>query len=563
MAKSALRRIIGNPLETEAQRMAQAIPTPVNRNFVRRYMMPENFPAISNPDGTVSTHRMASAEVDGRNIAYPTIIQDPATGKLTQLDDDQAFDYALRNNEYLTFPDQQSAQAFSEGGYKSNGMNPPRNMQQERMDARRARIGMEPYVRQAQTKTAGQAMADMLGGLAVPTGFIPGIGDATGLAADAAMYAAYPEERTMLNAGMSLAGLVPFVPGAAVVRAAEGALDMSQAARMQRANEFGGEANWYRGSAIDEGDELSKKFLGENTNAPSARRGFFFASNPETASSPSYATMSGDVISDYVQARFKQLTGRKNPPEDSMQALKYLAEEATKPIVDEKFKKGFDALYNTDYQLKNELEESLIGYIKKLAESDDEYYLNKYSKYINEVMSHRDDGAGEISDELKRMVFENIPEIERVTTAISERDNIYDALKASSRLDPKWARSSEGAPDSIFDNAELGANVGQYKLNMQNPYIHDMGGSGYRETSYDEILANALSGGHDSAIIKNTYDGGKQLTDIGVIFEPNQARSIYADFNPAKRSSANLSAGIVGGAVGLSALRNINQQEEK
>jgi hypothetical protein len=526
-------------------------------------MMPENFPAISNPDGTVSTHRMASAEVDGRNIAYPTIIQDPATGKLTQLDDDQAFDYALRNNEYLTFPDQQSAQAFSEGGYKSNGMNPPRNMQQERMDARRARIGMEPYVRQAQTKTAGQAMADMLGGLAVPTGFIPGIGDATGLAADAAMYAAYPEERTMLNAGMSLAGLVPFVPGAAVVRAAEGALDMSQAARMQRANEFGGEANWYRGSAIDEGDELSKKFLGENTNAPSARRGFFFASNPETASSPSYATMSGDVISDYVQSRFKQLTGRKNPPEDENQAWRYLAEEATKPIVDQKFKKGFDALYNTDYQLKNEAEEILIGYIKKLAESDDEYYLNQYSNYINEVMRHRDDGAGEISDELKRMVFENIPEIERVTAAISERDNIYDALKASSRLDPAPMRGGEDARDSIFDNADLGANVGQYKLNMQNPYIHDMGGSGYRETSYDEILANALSGGHDSAIIKNTYDGGKQLTDIGVIFEPNQARSIYADFNPAKRSSANLSAGIVGGAVGLSALRNINQQEEK
>jgi hypothetical protein len=409
-------------------------------------------------------------------------------------------------------------------------------------------------------------MADMLGGLAVPTGFIPGIGDATGLAADAAMYAAYPEERTMLNAGMSLAGLLPFVPGAGGVRAAEGALDMSQAARMQRANEFGGEANWYRGSAIDEGDELSKKFLGENTNAPSARRGFFFASNPETASSPSYATMSGDVISDYVQARFKQLTGRNNTPEDKNEAWKYLAEKATKPIVDQKFKKGFDALYNTDYQLKNESEEILIGYIKKLAESDDEYYLNQYSNYINEVMNYKDDSGmnlGQVSDELKRMVFENIPEIERVTAAISERDNIYDALKASSRLGPKWARGGEDARDSIFDNADLGANVGQYKLNMQNPYIHDMGGSGYRETSYDEILANALSGGHDSAIIKNTYDGGKQLTDIGVIFEPNQARSIYADFNPAKRSSANLSAGIVGGAVGLSALRNINQQEEK
>lgn len=420
---------------------------------------------------------------------------------------------------------------------------------------------------QAPQKPVGQQMSDVLGGMALATAPIPVIGDVAGAVSDAAMYAAYPEERTMLNAGMSLAGLLPFVPGAAGVRTAEkaaDALDMSQAARMQRANEFGGEANWYRGSAIDEGDELSKKFLGENTNAPSARRGFFFASNPETASSPSYATMSGDVINDYVQSRFKQLTGRNNTPEDGMQAWRYLAEEATKPIVDQKFKKGFDALYNTDYQLKNDLEETLIGHIKKLVETDDESQLNKYSEYINEVMRYKDDaGMGQVSDELKKMVFENIPEIKRFTDARSERDYISGALKASSRLDPAWMRGGEDALDSIFDNANLGANVSQYKLNMQNPYIHDMGGSGYRDTSYDEILANALSGGHDSAIIKNTYDGGKQLTDIGVIFEPNQARSIYADFNPAKRNSSNLGAGIMGGAVGLSALRNISQQEEK
>jgi hypothetical protein len=53
------------------------------------------------------------------------------------------------------------------------------------------------------------------------------------------------------------------------------------------------------------------------------------------------------------------------------------------------------------------------------------------------------------------------------------------------------------------------------------------------------------------------------MTDIGVIFEPNQARSINAAFDPAKRGYGNLMAGAAGGAIGLSALRNINQQEEK
>jgi hypothetical protein len=78
-------------------------------------------------------------------------------------------------------------------------------------------------------------MSDVLGGMALATAPIPVVGDVAGAVSDAAMYAAYPEERTMLNAGMSLAGLLPFVPGAAGVRAVgdatEGVLDMSQAAR--------------------------------------------------------------------------------------------------------------------------------------------------------------------------------------------------------------------------------------------------------------------------------------------------------------------------------------------
>ena len=66
-------------------------------------------------------------------------------------------------------------------------------------------------------------MSDVLGGMALATAPIPIVGEVAGAVSDAAMYAAYPEERTMLNAGMSLAGLLPFVPGAGGVRAAEGA----------------------------------------------------------------------------------------------------------------------------------------------------------------------------------------------------------------------------------------------------------------------------------------------------------------------------------------------------
>ena len=74
-------------------------------------------------------------------------------------------------------------------------------------------------------RPVGQQIADVLGGVSLPLSGVPVIGEVAGAVSDAAMYAAYPEERTMLNAGMSLAGLLPFVPGPGGVRAAEKAAE--------------------------------------------------------------------------------------------------------------------------------------------------------------------------------------------------------------------------------------------------------------------------------------------------------------------------------------------------
>lgn len=107
-----------------------------------------------------------------------------------------------------------------------------------------AQTAIQNAANRPQQKPMGQQIADVLGGVALPLSAAPVLGDIVGLGADAAMYANYPEERTALNYGLSLAGVLPFVPSAAGIRtageAAEGALDMSQAARMQRAGEQAG-----------------------------------------------------------------------------------------------------------------------------------------------------------------------------------------------------------------------------------------------------------------------------------------------------------------------------------
>jgi len=78
---------------------------------------------------------------------------------------------------------------------------------------------------------------------------------------------------------------------------------------------------------------------------------------------------------------------------------------------------------------------------------------------------------------------------------------------------------------------KAGENIMPVKLKLDDPLIHDFKGDSYREQSYNDLLKQAKKNGHDGAIFKNTYDGGP-LTDVYVVFEPEQIRSRFAMFDP-------------------------------
>jgi len=358
MAESALRRLIENPLETEAQRMAQAIPTPANKNFVRRYLNPDAFPVIRNPDGSVSTHRMASAETDGRYVAYPTIVQD-SSGRLQELGEDEAFRYAMANNEFLQFPTERAAQAYADGGYKQGTsmesapltQSALRALTQQLMQGGPAPSGMasaqtaiQNAAQRPQPKPMGQQMADVLGGVSLPLSAVPVVGDVTGLAADAAMYANYPEERTLGNYGLTLAGMLPGIPAAAAMRTAKGGLDMSQAARMQRAQEMGFDTErvFYHGTTSDF-DEFDLKKAGKNDSGWYGR-GIYLTPDPDTASAytqyQEYAQRTGADGANVLPVRVRI----KNPyywPEGRKAALN---KEESEAITQELLAQGFDGV---------------------------------------------------------------------------------------------------------------------------------------------------------------------------------------------------------------------------
>jgi hypothetical protein len=84
-----------------------------NLNWVDRYVHPNNYPKIYNPDGSYSTHLMASSD----NFAYPTIIQG-SDGKLIKLSPQDAYNYAMKTGTFIKFKNEDDAMRFADNGYK-------------------------------------------------------------------------------------------------------------------------------------------------------------------------------------------------------------------------------------------------------------------------------------------------------------------------------------------------------------------------------------------------------------------------------------------------------------
>ena len=101
-------------------------------------------------------------------------------------------------------------------------------------------------------------------------------------------------------------------------------------------------------------------------------------------------------------------------------------------------------------------------------------------------------------------------------------------------------------------------------LRYKNPMVYDFKGSAYRDQTYADLVAQAKAGGHDALILRNTYDPGAgtaKLVDVGVVFDPSQIRSKFAQFDPAKINSPDLLA--AGVPLGLLAGTNVEMQKKQ
>lgn len=272
------------------------------------------------------------------------------------------------------------------------------------------------------------------------------------------------------------------------------ALDEAYGNQDARAKAMGfGDKTWYHGTTVPI-DEFQKEALGLSTGAQSAKKGFFFASDPSTAS-------------DYAElAREKGLIR-----EGDKVTTRTMSETA---------------------DLHNDL----------------------YDK-VRELAFERDLKLGNIQRQIDRNV--NTQSIlERVKASGKDLDRIPD-LEEKLRQGEAFIQKNRSEVDLLSGQIKniddtvgsTGQNVLPVRLKGSADTLHvkNYKGQGYRDTTYSDEMQKAIDDGKEGVLFRNTYDpadpNNKVKQNIAAVFEPQQIRSKFAAFDPRFKDSSKLLAG--------------------
>lgn len=380
------------------------------------------------------------------------------------------------------------------------------------------------------------------------------------------------------------------------------ALDETYGPAEQRAKDMGfGNRTWYHGTTVDI-PEFQKEALGLSTNAQSAKKGFFFANDPSTASDYAELAMEKGVGRGAVEEaragaeraafieQMQQKYGPKvlafgNDVEKPNWTTLMTPEESQRfSQLDEAYNKASDVAMDEsgignklDYkhyqdllsqwhdlasrpaQEKKRLE-SLAGWEKAKKENAD--WLVQSAKRNNQSI---DDFIAEKTQRIRDPILSaKAEEIEAAKQAY------YQGLKDFAKSnDPNYAekilnidlenkRLPEEQKRAILEamaygrdqNMSKGQQVGAYRLrgNPEDIHVKNYKGQGYRDTTYADEMTKAQEQGKKGVLFKNTYDpadpNNRVKQDIAAVFEPEQIRSVNAAFDPRFKNSSKIMAGV-------------------
>ena len=366
-----------------------------------------------------------------------------------------------------------------------------------------------------------------------------------------AMFAVEPNVRNVKT---------PYPQQASIEAAQRNAENIGQSVEAYpRSLQQGYEHGWYHGSTGDI-KSFNPSLLGEATGAASAKKGFFFARDPQNPPSSMVndvadkdilqflqqggltpeeiaqsATMAGhgaETASGYAQiggsreyrdAMRKAKSAEKRGDWDEYEKQMQIAEDSE--INRMNYAQSMVAKYG---DARDEMLETIKNtiYNKKLSQEE----ANALDKKYMELMPYGWYNSFEPKqfNQLKKQLV-NLVGQDAATPALSQIDN-FKSIKAERMA---------------VENTQQGGNVMPVALRYENPMVYDFQGSAYRDQTYSDLIDQALSGGHDALILKNTFDPGggpAKLVDVGVVFDPSQIRSRFAAFDPFRKDVATATA---------------------
>jgi len=366
-----------------------------------------------------------------------------------------------------------------------------------------------------------------------------------------------------LPVGASIKLVDDVAPQAEAMRLAQQrALTAGQSPNVEtRMLQQGFQPDWYHGTT---GDITNFKtgLLGEATGAPSARKAFFFARDPQNP--PASMMVKSTDQSSIDMLKKMGMSDEEIARLNAVSMEGHGAETASGYAQIGGSREYRDAMRKANLAEKrkdwNSYEENM-----QIAEDSEIKGMNERQTLVAKYGDARDT----MLDSIQNSIFsKKLPQAEAEALDAKVKQlmpygwyNSYsqpqiDALKekfinlvgqksAAPALKQIDNFKSIRAERELIERTQQGGNVMPVALRYKNPLVYDFQGQGYRDQSYADLLDQALAGGNDAVIMKNTYDPGgsaAKLIDVGAVFKPEQVRSRFAAYDPLRVTAATAAA---------------------
>jgi len=354
----------------------------------------------------------------------------------------------------------------------------------------------------------------------------------------------------------------PYPQEQALRTAQENAATLGQSVNQEtRMLQQGFYPDWYHGSTGDI-TNFRPDLLGEATGAASAKKAYFFARDPQNPPA--------GLLQKTTDQESIDLLKRLGKTDEEIAALNAVSMEGNAAQTASGYaqiggsreyreamrkanaaeKRGDWNEYEKQMQIAEDSEISRMNYaqglVAKYGDARDQMLETiKNTIYSKKLSQEEASALDKKYMELMPYGWYNTFEPKQFNDLKKQLVNLVGEDAAAPALKQIDDFKSIKAERMISENTQEGGNVLPVALRYKNPMVYDFAGSSYRDQSYSDLIDQAMAGGHDALIMKNTYDpasGPSKLIDVGAVFSPDQIRSRFAAFDPFRKDVATATA---------------------